>query len=243
MNTAPAIGPLLGALLLAFRGWVAVFWFMSIASGFCLLLVIFVLPETARPIVWNGSIAGPSAFHRLPISSLHFTASDSEAIREPKFRLPNPLKCLYVLRRKDTTITILSFSIFYMVYTCLQASLSSLFIQIYDLNQLQAGLIYLPFGVGCALAAFFAGTYPTLSTQDNQDARHVTPIGKLLDRDYRLTAHKHGFSTDQLNLTGMTIFPIAQARLRSISYPILTAIATIAGYGWCLEKKSVSPSH
>jgi hypothetical protein len=186
MNTAPAVGPFLGALL-AFRGWAAVFWFMSIASRFCLLLVIFVLPETARLIVWNGSIAGLSAIHRrLLISSMHLTTSDPEAIREPKFRLLNPLKCLYVLRRKDTTITILSFSIFYMVYTCLQASLSSLFIQIYDLNQLQAGLIYLPFGVGCALAAFFAGTYPTLSAQDNQDAPNtdhtVVLVRFLVDR-------------------------------------------------------------
>jgi hypothetical protein len=153
MNTAPAIGPLLGGLLLAFRGWTAVFWFMSIASGLCLVLVIFVLPETARNIAGNGSIAGPSAIYRLPISSMHLIASNTEAVPGPRFRLPNPLKCLYVPRSKDTTITIISFSIFYMVYTCLQASLSSLFIEIYDLTQLQAGLIYLPFGVGCALAA------------------------------------------------------------------------------------------
>jgi hypothetical protein len=46
-----------------------------------------------------------------------------------------------------------------MTLTCLQASLSSLFIEIYGLNELQAGLIYLPFGIGCAVAAFGTGVY------------------------------------------------------------------------------------
>lgn len=32
---------------------------------------------------------------------------------------------------------------------------------------------------------------------------------------------------------------MAKARLRSIAYPMAVAIATITGYGWSLETKSV----
>lgn len=38
-----------------------------------------------------------------------------------------------------------------MVYCSVQTTLSSLFISIYSLSDLEAGLIYLPFGFGCVL--------------------------------------------------------------------------------------------
>jgi hypothetical protein len=48
---------------------------------------------------------------------------------------------------------------FYMTYGCIQASLSSLFIEIYHVSGVQAGLIYLPAGIGCLLAPYFTGTF------------------------------------------------------------------------------------
>lgn len=76
-----------------------------------------------------------------------------------KIRLPNPLRCLVLLWDYNNAIVIYSQSVCYMTITCLQASLSSLFIEIYGLNELHAGLIYLPFGCGCAIAAFGTGEY------------------------------------------------------------------------------------
>ncbi|KAK2796537.1 hypothetical protein FQN51_009317 [Onygenales sp. PD_10] len=49
-NSAPAFGPLIGTLLLAFRGWESIFWFLAGISATCLVLVIFTLPETARKV-------------------------------------------------------------------------------------------------------------------------------------------------------------------------------------------------
>ncbi|KFY44179.1 hypothetical protein V494_01603 [Pseudogymnoascus sp. VKM F-4513 (FW-928)] len=217
MNTAPAIGPLLGGLLLLFRGWKAIFWFLSIASGTCLLLIIFFLPETARNIVGNGS-AIPFGIYKLPTTNKRSAVIDGPPAKHPEIRFPNPLLSLYVLRKWDTAITILAFSILYMIYMSVQTSLGSLFVIKYSLSDLQGGLVYLPFGVGCALAAFFTG--------------------RLLDRDYRLTAQKYDFPLDKSRLVDLDTFPIVRARLRSIYAPILMAICTISGYGWCLESKA-----
>jgi MFS family permease len=59
-----------------------------------------------------------------------------------------------------------------MIFTCLQASLWTLVMDIYGYSELQAGLLYIPFGVGGMLASY--------------------PSGWLLDRDYRTIARKHG---------------------------------------------------
>lgn len=161
-NTAPALGPVLGTLLLAFKGWTSIFWFLSITAGVCLVMSAFALPETARNVVGNGSIPA-SGIHRLPFITRESTTEHFGIVTRRDWRFPNPVKCLYLLHDKDNAILIITISIFYMTYTCLQASLSSLFISIYGFSQLQAGLIYLPFGCGCALAAFGTGKCYSIS--------------------------------------------------------------------------------
>lgn len=44
-----------------------------------------------------------------------------------------------------------------MVHSCLQASLSTIFVDIYHVSGLVAGLVYIPFGVACMVASFLAG--------------------------------------------------------------------------------------
>lgn len=61
-----------------------------------------------------------------------------------------------------------------------------------------------------------------------------------MDRDYRITAKAHGLAIDVRYDTDMLHFPIEKARLRSFSYPALTAIAATVGYGWSIEAKAVS---
>ena len=46
---------------------------------------------------------------------------------------------------------------FYTVHTCLAASLSTICIDLYGLSYLEAGLVYLPAGVGGILAAYSTG--------------------------------------------------------------------------------------
>ncbi|KAJ4302698.1 hypothetical protein N0V90_001588 [Kalmusia sp. IMI 367209] len=130
-------------------------------------------------------------------------------------KLINPFKGLKTLKEKANFIIILVGGITYTVFGCLATSLSSKAIQIYSLNYLTAGLAYLPSGLGGMLAALLTG--------------------KLLDYEYRLTAHKLNISAAS---TSVTDFPIEKARLRSI-FPMIaiSSIATI-GYGWILRAEA-----
>ncbi|KAK2798727.1 hypothetical protein FQN50_008765 [Emmonsiellopsis sp. PD_5] len=151
-------GPLIGTLLLAFRGWESIFWFLAGISATCLVLVIFTLPETARKVVGDGSIE-PPRLYRLPFawSCLQGQGAGGADIAEVRFKWPNPLACLYRLWDRDNFIAIYALSILYLALNSLQASLSALFMEIYGYNVLQAGLIYLPFGIGSSIFAFLTG--------------------------------------------------------------------------------------
>lgn len=67
------------------------------------------------------------------------------------------LQYLSTLRQNDKLLVLSCQAILYMTYTCLLASLSTIFIDIYHFDELQAGLIYLPFGLGCTCMAYLAG--------------------------------------------------------------------------------------
>ena len=160
-NVAPSLGPILGGVFAGQVGWPWIFWFLSLLSGFCLLNMILFLPETARSIVGNGSLPAKglnktcySYVHRK--SSISTPAERSSQARQ--LRIPNPLRCLVVLFRKDTAVIVTVNGVLYMTYCCVQASLASLFIDIYNFKELEAGLIYLPFGVGCVMSSYISGT-------------------------------------------------------------------------------------
>ena len=165
MTTAPTMGPILGGVIGATIGWRWIFWFLSILSGLCLLLIILSLPETARNLVGNGTIA-PSPLLRLPIPRMMGRSITKVRDARNKVRLkrgwhfPNPIACLKLLSRNDTFIVVTAGGIIYMAYSCLQASLSTLCIEIYSIGQLEAGLIYLPFGFGSIATTCVSGQLP-----------------------------------------------------------------------------------
>ena len=159
------MGPILGGVIGATIGWRWIFWFLAILSGFCILLIILSLPETARNLVGNGTIA-PPPLHRLPyprIMGRSFTKvkqGGSGVKLKSGWHFPNPIICLKLLSRKDTLIVVTAGGIIYMAYSCLQASLSTLCIEIYGIGQLEAGLIYLPFGFGSIATTCVSGQLP-----------------------------------------------------------------------------------
>ena len=153
-------------------GWRWIFWILAISSGVCLILILVYLPETSRYIVDNGS-RETSGIRRALISYLQplktsplpdSTTSEDSATSNPpgieppgKYHIPNPLASLKLLWAKDTALITTIYGVYYMVFSCLQASLSPLFVDIYRLSELNAGLIYLPFGVGSVVGAYCSG--------------------------------------------------------------------------------------
>ncbi len=123
------------------------------------MLIAACLPETCRNIVGNGSIPG-RRINRTILSNFGRSSAVSAGQLEtsrPRFRFPNPFSCLRIIFHKDTALVLLANAIFYMNYSCMQASLSPLLMQIYDLNALQVGLTYLAYGLGCGVASYLAG--------------------------------------------------------------------------------------
>ena len=153
---------MISGLLLIKWTWPSIFWFLSIASPLVFLVMFLFLPETSRRLVGNGSRhASRVNTPLIPIlrpeqSSLLI---DQQEKNKDVPKLPNPLSVLLLLKDRATLAVVLCYGIYYTVHSCLQASTSTLFVTLYHLSGLRAGLIYIPFGVACSLSSIIAGTH------------------------------------------------------------------------------------
>jgi len=231
----PAVGPILGGVLSQFLGWRAIFWFLAIMAVAYLIPFLISFPETGRNVVGNGSIPPPSWNISLLTylqtrriehdSDLSHTASrqekraaQAELASKLELRWPNPLRTVHIIFEKDVGLILLYNSLVYTAFYDVTASLPSLFAHIYGFNDLQIGLSFIPFGVGCSVAAIVCG--------------------KLMDFNYRRVAKQAGISIDRKRGEDMRHFPIEKARFQ-VAWPLLyIGTATILCYGWVLERNA-----
>ncbi|KAG6362471.1 hypothetical protein INS49_010701 [Diaporthe citri] len=221
LNTPPSIGPLLSGLLLLRWSWRSIFWFLSAATPCCLIPIALFLPETNRAIVGNGSVRArginrpllPLLVPNVAVKSVDGQAPDQEKTRARASM--NPFTSIKLLRSPGNVFMMSAYGVGYATYSCLQASLSSLFLDIYEISGLTSGLIYIPFGVACALSAF--------------------ATGKLLDRNFRKTATELGVPVTRNKADNLSTFPVEKARLRTIVPLISLSACLITAYGWQLQ--------
>lgn len=140
--------------------------------------MLLFFPETQRKIVGDGSIQPEGLIYQTVFSLIRRrrAAKDTGPVTltekqpggsdggtavppKPKFRFPNPLACLPVLANKGSLLVILITAINYAVKAALQTSLDAQCVEIYGLNYIQAGLVYLPSGVGGGFGSYGAGNF------------------------------------------------------------------------------------
>ena len=219
-TVGPAFGPIIGGLLNKFRGWRAIFWFLTAFSGSVFLIILVALPETCRKVVGNGSIPPPS-YSMSALTYLHLrkqrkagTAPQRESTSGFKPR-PNPLRSIYIIMEKESGLVIFYagtlFAGLYMVLT----SIPSQFAEKYNFNTLQIGLCYIPTGLGSMTASFV--------------------VGKLLNWNFRRHAKACGMEITRAKQQDLTNFPIEAARLQIVSPLVYIAAASVLSYGWVME--------
>ncbi|MBE3046450.1 MFS transporter [Candidatus Bathyarchaeota archaeon] len=228
-NLGPALAPLIGGAILSGADWRWIFWFLLLCGALVFIIVLFLLPETARSIVGNGASL-PRAWRRPLLSVMCGVRipkggdkpGASMDLGCPPRRVPNPLRSVRVLFHKDSSVVALISGVFYMVYYCVQAFIAVQLKKIYGFSDAVIGACYLSIGIGVVVGGYLNG--------------------RLLDRSYKALAKELGREVDG-NKNDSETFPIEKARLGSMVYLQLFHVAVLIGYGWVMEKEVVSGSH
>ena len=221
----PTLSPILGGLISQYFGWRAIFQFLAAAAAPVFAFLILFFPETSHRIVGNGSKPPVHIVHKSLPSFLQYKrrpGQDSEiskeiyeeTVRGPTINFSSPLNALIVLSNKEALLLMPFVGIVFGVHYLILASIPHLYGDMYGLDEINLGLVYIPYGLGSIVSAF--------------------TTGRLANWNYRRHATRLGFPIaleKQLDLTG---FPIERARLE-IALPILYfSSLTLAAYGWAL---------
>lgn len=193
---APSIGPILGGVLSKYLGWGAVFWFLAIAAGTFFVPLLLFFPETCRGIVGNGSI--PAVGWNLAIWSYFQTTTavrpQGPTLPRRRVNIPNPWSTLRLLSHRPVGLVLLANGVVFSSYYAVTAGIPALFHRIYNLDDLEIGLCFIPAGLGSLLSA--------------------TANGVLVDWNYRRIRRNASQTVHKNQKQDIIEFPIEQARLQ-----------------------------
>ncbi|KAJ7633496.1 major facilitator superfamily domain-containing protein [Mycena polygramma] len=210
----PAIGPVVGGVLTDKLGWRAIFWFLCITSGVCMIVLILFLPETLRAIV--GSIPLPPIYHAVvPIIDRPRDASPAHRTpTAPRKPFQNPLR---LFLHADIALLLFINGIVYAVSYGITASISTVFHEAYPrLSETELGLCFLTVGSGMAIGSLVCG--------------------KILDWDYQKVRRTLLVQGDHDDVEAT--FPIEKACLRLVPAFLAVFVVCGIGYGWCIDTRT-----
>lgn len=218
-NIGPAIGPVIGGLLSQYLGWPSIFWFCAIFVVVWLVPWAATVPEMCRNVVGNGSIP-PQSWNITLVEFLRRrkTGDVPEPGPKRKLRFPNPLGTLAIAFDKQMSQVLLIAAVIYVNFILVAATLSTQFAEIYNFGELEVGLCFLPYGLGCCLT--------------------VVLQGYVVDWNYRRIAKKLGVDASHGRRNEIGDFPIESARIQPIYPSLLVGAAAVIGYGWALQAET-----
>lgn len=220
----PAMGPTLGGFLSHAFGWRSIFWFLAaLASVFFVVLMVF-FPETCRAIVGNGSVPPPQ-WNRSVLDCMigkrkrdqvinPSSEDDNKGTQKKQSKIPHPWSTLRLLFQFPTGLVLLSNGVGYAAYYAVTSTVPSQWSDIYDLNDFQLGLTYIPIGLGTILSAFTNGW--------------------LVDWNFKRIARQLGQPPIRNGKQDLRAFPIERARLQIAIPTAILAAMSIAVYGWVI---------
>jgi MFS family permease len=219
VNIGPAIGPVIGGLLSQYLGWPSIFWFCAIFVVVWLVPWVTTVPEMCRNVVGNGSIP-PQSWNITLVEFLRRrkTGDVPEPGPKRKLRFPNPLGTLAIAFDKQMSQLLLIAAVIYVNFILVAATLSTQFAEIYNFDELEVGLCFLPYGLGCCLT--------------------VVLQGYVVDWNYRRIAKKLGVDASHGRRNEIGDFPIESARIQPIYPSLLVGAAAVIGYGWALQAET-----
>lgn len=221
-NDISAVGPVIGGAVALSTGSVKwVFFALFIVASLCVVLVGFTLPETARTVVGNGSVPAVGIWRtwwsvlRKKRPQREDGHDESHPSKEKRpWRVTNTFAAFRIILYRDAVAVLWMVASSYSVYYTFQVAIPVIFDKIYEYNDLEIGLVLLPGLAGMTIGGIIAG--------------------KLVDRNYAITARNHNVDPQEKNARLQIDFPIEAARYRNCFVFILFEVLLVIGYGWAI---------
>lgn len=234
---APSLGPVLGGILAQYLGWRSIFWFLTILAVITLVPMLLFFPETCRKLVGDGSIRPHPVYRTLwqmikdgrtkrkakqssDADMLHRVNTATSSKSRPKFRIKfgNPFDSVMLLFEPLLGLLLLYSGIIFAGFYAIATSMSEQMKDLYNLTEIELGLMYLPMAAGSVAAAFI--------------------IGPGINWNYRRHAKRLGVTITKGRQDDLSNFPIEKARIEVGLPLLLLATLVIFAWGWALQYKA-----